>query len=53
VTGPAGTPVIMPRRPRDWLITAWVNGHTGTVQEHVEGRSLRGADGGIRRHVEE
>jgi hypothetical protein len=37
-TGTAGTPVIMPWRPRDWLITAWVNGHTGTVAEHDEGK---------------
>jgi hypothetical protein len=52
-TGTAGTPVIMARRPGDWLITAWVNGHTGTIQEHVQDRSLRDADGRIPRHLEE
>jgi hypothetical protein len=38
---------------RDWLITAWVNGDTGTIQEHVQDRSLRDADGRIPRHLEE
>ena len=36
--GTAGTPVVMWRRARDRLITAWVNGHTGTVEEHDEGK---------------